>query len=152
MAAVGFTYSGDPATNDRDAVRFYVGDTNDRRPLLRDTEIEFTLTGNPNTRIAAAVCADALAARFAREADQRVGDISKSLSQVSKSFSALAGKLRKEAGKRAAPVFPAASRDWKQSQRKDTDLVQPQFPIGLGDNIWAVQLNDQLDRVRWRGW
>ena len=149
---IGFTYSGNPATNDRDATRFFVGDTNANRPLLADTEIEFALTEFPNTRLAAAMCADALAAKFARESDQKVGDISKSLSKVSEQFRDLATRLRNEAAKRAPASFPAASKDWKQSQRQDTDLVQPTFSVGLGDNPWAVQLNDQLDVIRWWGW
>lgn len=147
-----WSYSGDPAASDLDAVRFYTGDTNSARELLQNEEINFTLAAHSNQRLAAAVCADAIAAKFAREADQRVGDISKSLSQVSKAFYALATRLRAEVGKRAAPRFPAASKDWKQTQREDTDLVQPAFSVGQGDNPWAVQLNDQLDRADWRGW
>jgi hypothetical protein len=149
---VTWSYSGDPSASDLDAVRFYVGDTTTTRQLLQDEEVNFTLAEHSNQRLAAAVCADAIAAKFAREADQRVGDISKSLSQVSKAFTALATKLRAEVGKRAAPSFPAASRDWKQTQREDTDLVQPAFAVGQGDSPWVVQLNAQLDRADWRGW
>jgi hypothetical protein len=147
-----WSYSGNPAASDLDAVRFYVGDTNTSRQLLQDEEVNFTIAEHGNLRMAAAVCADALAALFAREADQRVGDISKSLSQVSKAFERLATKLRKEAGKRAGVSFPATSIDWKDSRGEETDLVQPEFPIALGDNIWAVQLNDTLTRINWRGW
>jgi hypothetical protein len=147
-----WSYSGDPSASDLDEVRFYCGDTNSARELLQNEEINFTITEHSNLRLAAAVCCDAIAAKFAREADQKVGDISKSLSQVSKSYFALAEKLRREVGKRAAPVFPAASKDWKQDQREDTDLVQPTFSVGLGDNLWVVQINDQLDRVNWYGW
>ena len=147
-----WSYSGNPAASDRDAVRFYTGDTTSTRELLSDEEIAFVLTEHANQRLAAAVCAEAIAAKFAREADQKVGDISKSLSQVSKAFYALANKLRSEVAKRAAPSFPAASKAWKQTQREDTDLVQSAFEIGFGDNPWAVQLNGQLDGMAWHGW
>jgi hypothetical protein len=149
---VTWSYSGNPAASDLDAVRFYVGDTNSARELLQDEEINFTLTEHSVVRMAAAVCADAIAAKFAREADQKVGDISKALSQVSEAFERLASRLRRESSKRAAPVFPASSRDWKETQLEDTDLVQPQFEVGQMDNPWAVQLNNQLDLVAWRGW
>ena len=147
-----WTYSGNPGASSKDAVRFYVGDTNDARELLQDEEIDFTLTEYTNERLAASVCADAIAAKFSSASNQRIGDISKSLSDVSKAFRKLALDLRAQVGKRAAPSFPAASQSWKQDQREDTDLVQPAFSVGQGDNPFAVQLNDQLDRADWRGW
>jgi hypothetical protein len=149
---MAWTYSGDPSASDLDAVRFYIGDTTTTRQLLQDAEINFAISEHSNLRLAAAVCADAIAAKFAAESDMRVGDISRSLSQISKAFTALATKLRSEVGKRAAPSFPAASRDWKESQREDIDLVQPAFGLGDTDNPWAVQLNNQLDRAEWYGW
>jgi hypothetical protein len=147
-----FTYSGDPANNARDAVRFYVGDVDEDRPLLCDDEVDFTLVEHTNQRLAAAVCADALQAKFTREATQKVGDISKNLSDVAKAFAALATKLRREAGKRALPSFPAISQAFKDSRAQDTDLVQPDFPVGLGDNPWAVQLAGKLNSANWSGW
>lgn len=147
-----FTYSGDPARNDRDAVRFFVGDVNEDRPLLCDSEVDFTLAEFSNHRLAAATCADALGAKFARESNQRVGDISKSLSDVSKAFTALAMRLRKEAGKRAGASFPATSIAWKKTRGEDTDLVQPEFVVGLGDDPSVRQINDSLNRIDWRGW
>jgi ribosome maturation protein Sdo1 len=149
---MGWSYSGDPSTSDKDAVRYYVGDTNQQRPLLSDEEVQFSVDAFPNQRLAAAMSADAIAAKFTRESDQRVGDISKALSKVADAFRKLAARLRAEAGKRALARFPATSKDWKESRSQDTDLVQPEFPIGLGDNPWAVQLNDQLDEAEWRGW
>jgi hypothetical protein len=149
---VTWSYSGNPANSDLDTVRFYVGDTNINRQLLQDEEVNFTISEYGNLRLAAAVCADAIAAKFSIESNQRVGDISKSLSDVAKAFRQLASDLRAQAGKRAAPSFPAASRDWKRDQRDDTDLVQPAFNVGQGDNPWAVQLNDQLDEACWDGW
>ena len=143
-----FTYSGDPSRNDRDAVRFWLGDTQKARPLLIDTEIDFVLAETPDVKLAAAECADHLMARFTREADVSVGSVSKSLSKVAEAYKALAEHLRCEAGKLAGVEFPALSKSKKRAADLRTDDVQPETRLGLGDNPFAVQINDAIDDVR----
>ena len=36
-----WSYSGDPASSDRDAIRFYIGDTDTTLQLLQDEDIDF---------------------------------------------------------------------------------------------------------------
>ena len=41
---MAFTYGGDPANSNREAVRFWSGDTNSSDQLLADAEIDYLLT------------------------------------------------------------------------------------------------------------
>jgi hypothetical protein len=55
-------YTGEPLTVDRDAVRLMVGDKDNEDLLLTDEEIDFYLAKNENKVLAAAECAEAIAA------------------------------------------------------------------------------------------
>ena len=55
-------YTGSPETDDRDAVRLMVGDTNNDDLLLSDAEIDYYLRRNEDKVMAAAECAEAIAA------------------------------------------------------------------------------------------
>jgi len=55
-------YTGSPETDDRDAVRLMVGDTNNDDILLSDAEIDYCLKRNKDKVMAAADCAEAIAA------------------------------------------------------------------------------------------
>lgn len=146
-----FTYSGDPSKNAVDAVRFLVGDTNSQRPLLDDREVAFAISQHPNQNIAAATLAEHLFGRFASQADISVGPVSKSFSKVAELFNTKAQQLRAEACKSAVPSFPATKRATKEVLDLDETLTRPNFVIGLGDNPFAVQINDDLDDARFHG-
>ena len=146
-----FTYGGDPANSDPDAVRFLVGDTLKARPLLDDREVSYALHKNPNHHVAAAVCAEHLSARFTRESDITVGSVSKAMSKIAEAYDKLAGRLRKDAARNVRPSFPAGFVDQKITLEQDPQLDNPEFAIGLTDNPFAVQLNDELTRVDWHG-
>lgn len=146
-----FSYGGDPAASDTDAVRFLVGDTNDKRPLLDDREVDFALSQHPNKNLAAAVLCEHLFGRFAGVADLKVGPVSKSFSKVADLFNKKAQQLRSEACKTAVPSFPATMVASKQALDLDDSLTRPNFLIGISDNPFAVQINANLDRTDWHG-
>ena len=149
---VKFTYGGDPSKSPRDAVRFYVGDTNESRPLLGDGEVDFALVQKGNNQLlAAAVCADALQGKFASLSNTKVGDVSKNFSDISKAYKELAKTLRGQAALFARPSAPAIRSTTKRALENDTDLIPPEFPLGLGDNPTAIQLNDRLDEADFDG-
>jgi hypothetical protein len=57
-----WSYSGDPSTSDKDAVRFLIPDTDDANRLLLDREIEQALTlEDGDVRSAAALCLEVIA-------------------------------------------------------------------------------------------
>jgi hypothetical protein len=148
---IRFSYTHDPSNSDVDAVRFLVGDTNSKRPMLDDREVEWAIAQYPNQNLAAAVLAESLFGKFASQADISVGPVSKSYSKVAELFKKKADQLRSEACKMAIPSFPAIRHSSKQQLEDNTDLVSPNFFIGLSDNPWAVQLNESLEGTNFNG-
>lgn len=87
------TYSGDPASSSKDAVRFWISDR--AAPWqLTDEEINYTLTQYPNALLAAAAIANELAMKWALYVDKSVGDLRLSYSQRAKLYADLATKLQ----------------------------------------------------------
>lgn len=146
-----FSYGGDPSTSIVDAVRFLVGDTNEDRPLLDDREVEWAISQHPDQHLAAASLADHLYGFFASKGDFKVGPVNKSYSKVADLFKAKAEQLRAEAYKGAVPSFPATKISTKQSLIDNVDLVEPNFLLGLADNPFAIQLNDEINDLRNHG-
>lgn len=140
-----FTYGNDPAVSAIDAVRFLLGDTNEARPLLDDREVAYAITQHPNQHLAAASLADHLFGFFASKGDFKVGPVNKSYSKVADLFKAKAAQLRAEACKGAVPSFPATKVSTKQVLIDNQDLAESSFSVGLADNRFAVQLNDEFD-------
>ena len=129
-----WTYDGDPSANERDEVRWLVGDTDTTDQLVTDEEIAYALAKCATPTLAAAAVCDAISAKFSREADRRVGDVSLSASQKAKAYKTLADDLRSDAGVLALPTFGGISIAAKETIDEDTDSVQPSFRIGQDDH------------------
>jgi hypothetical protein len=126
----------DPINEPVDAVRFLVGDV-DTPQQLTDTEILFALDQNANTYAAAAICARALAARYARRVDTKFETIESKYSQLRDSFEQLARSLdqqAKRAGGMGAPLAGGISRADVESAQLDTDRVKPFFYDNIFNN------------------
>ncbi len=90
-----WTYSGDPSLSNRDAVRFYISDTDASNPLMNDGEVDYLLTKFPDPLAAAAQAARSLAGKFAKQVTRKtVGDLSLSWSDMAKNYYALADELQ----------------------------------------------------------
>lgn len=142
-----FTYGNDPAASDVDAVRFLVGDTNPDRPLLDDREVEWAISQFPDQNLAAASLADHLFGFFASKGDFKVGPVNKSYSKVADLFKQKAAQLRAEACKGAIPSFPAINFTTKRVLQENTDLTRPQILVGISDNPFALQLNEEFTHL-----
>jgi hypothetical protein len=153
MACKRWTYSGDPANSDSDAVRFMVGDTIRERPLLDDYEVEWIVSQSPNLNRRAALACEALWSRFLAISDYTVGSVSKKFSDVAAKFKERAADFRRDANKNALVSFPAHLVSTKQALENDSELQYPEFSVGMADSPLATQLNDELnDLWRTRGW
>ena len=125
---MAWTYSGNPANNSKDAVRFLIGDTLKEDPILQDEEIAYLLTVNGDPASAAIQGCEQIAAKFSRLCDQTVGSVSLSYSQKAKAYLAMAAKLRERlAIGNAIPYAGGISDSDKQIAASDQDLVQPVF-------------------------
>tara|TARA_A100001391_G_scaffold70347_3_gene44940 strand:- start:1682 stop:2125 length:444 start_codon:yes stop_codon:yes gene_type:complete len=128
-----WTYSGDPANNDRDKVRFLVFDTDTNEQLLSDEEIAWLLSEQTNVYLAAANAAEVIAAKFAKDISRSVVGISATPGGRAEFYLELAEKLRNQIGttnKRAEVFAGGLTISGKESLDGDTDAVQPGFKIG----------------------
>jgi hypothetical protein len=134
-----FTYSGNPSTNNRDAVRFKCGDTFDNEELsLYDDEIDYLLTQHSSSVLAAAIEAcERLANKCASEVDTTNIKLSVKASQRMKQFAETADRLRKELreNSRLAGDLWVGGRTITEVEAldEDDDLVQPFFKRGQDD-------------------
>lgn len=153
MACKRWTYTGNPADSDSDAVRFMVGDTIRERPLLDDKEVEWIVAQTTNFNLRAALACEALWSRFLAISDYTVGSVSKKFSDVAAKFKERADEFRRESYKNALVAFPAHLCSTKQALETDSELAQPEFSVGMADSPLAIQLNNELgDLWRFRGW
>jgi hypothetical protein len=126
----------DPNTDPVDAVRFLLGDTTS--PFqLQDAEILFALDQNSNIYGAAAICARALAGRYARQVDDKFETIESKNSQLRQNFEMLARSLDQQAKRRGGigtPIAGGVSRADVESARENEDRVKPFFYDNLLNN------------------
>jgi hypothetical protein len=140
-----WSYTGDPADNQRDEVRFLIGDTDFGDQLVQDEEINYALGAEPTPTAAAVRVARALASKLSRKVDKQVGDLKLSLSQQAKHFRELADFLEKS-DSTAIPPIPYAggiSRSDKDSVRDNADRARPAFTRGR-DDFPGVPYNDAV--------
>jgi hypothetical protein len=135
-----WSYSGDPESSGKDAVRFEIQDTEEKAQLLQDAEIEAAINREAGESLppgtvppehallsAAARCCEILARKFSAQADTVVGSLQTIYSKSAAGYAKLAKELRLRAQGTAAPAMPAISRSAKRGLREDTDRVQPFF-------------------------
>jgi hypothetical protein len=127
----------DPSDSPADSVRFLIGDTNIASPALTDAEIEFALDQNANLYSAAAICARALSARYARRVDTKFETVESKYSQLRDSYEQLARSLDAQAKKRGGLGEPRAggiSEADVENVRNNADRVKPFFYDNLFNN------------------
>lgn len=134
---MSWNYSG-RADTDRDKVRFLVGDTDPKDPLVQDEEIAYVVSEYPDLRIAAACILRALAAKYSRQGTITVGSVSKTLTMIAGQFAKRAEELDpcglSVGGQALAlPSFGGLTKSEKETLKDDTDAVQPSFAIGMND-------------------
>ena len=155
-----WTYSGNPATNSRDAVRFLIRDTVETAPLFSDQEIAWLLSQNGgHIYRAAAIAAEQLVSLFISSATtssstsigsiktMTVGALSitytvaSSVEQASE-YRRIAADLRRLAsigyGAAIAPYAGGISIADQQSNEADADWKKPAFAIAMMDNPSAT--------------
>lgn len=127
-----WSYTGNPTSSTRDAVRWLVGDTDDTEPLCSDEEIDYAVAQGITAHAAAALVCQAIATRFAREADTTInppGGVSHTLnySQRAAGYRTMAAQYRATTAETAAPYCGGISRTDKQTYEDDSDRISPQF-------------------------
>lgn len=145
-----WSYSGNPASSQKDAVRFLIGDTDTTRQLATDEEIAWSLTEQPNTYQAAALVCLSLASKFSKSGTVKVGDVTCSGTELAAQFTQRARELeRKAAAQAALPFVGGRSLQGKADLREDPDSTQPSFAIGQDDHPDTSGNQDQNDPRLW---
>lgn len=147
---MSWSYSGNPADSDKDAVRFEIQDTTSSSPLLQDEEIEWAILQEttvaaaapativpPNLYRAAARCMEALDRLFAAQADEQIGTLKLTYSKQSQQYAVRAQELRARAAGMEPPYAGGQSIQEKLDRQADTDAVKPAFTRREFDNPWV---------------
>lgn len=122
------TYSGDPSISERDAVRFWINDTDVDNAQIMDAEIDYTIGIFPNPMLAAAQCARNLQAKYARKPNKRVGDLQISWGDIAKAYATLAADLEARGNTFGLQPYSGGI-SWADRFRvsSNTDRVKPPF-------------------------
>jgi hypothetical protein len=123
------TYSGDPASSAKDAVRFLIGDTDPCNFFLQNAEIEYVLKQFNNTPLNAAIpCVNAIIAKLSRLVDESVGQVRISFNQKAKAYRTMLQDLRNQlAASDALPYAGGVTVADVIATRNDATLTKPDF-------------------------
>jgi hypothetical protein len=93
-----WTYTADPATEPRDAVRFLTGDVDETEQQLQDEELDWliTLWGDRSLYYVAAEACEAIAAKYAREIDINADSQSLGTNALQQKYLTQAERLRSQ--------------------------------------------------------
>lgn len=119
----------DPSASAKDAVRFLIGDTDSKDPLLLDGEVTYLLNQANQSVLAASIrgC-EQIAMKFARLADEAVGQVRISYNQKYQSYLKMKDTLRARiAIEDMTPYAGGISVTDKNTQKSNQDRVQPDF-------------------------
>lgn len=123
-----WSYSGDPSASQKDAVRFRIGDTESKDPLLTDAEIDYLVATEGSTNEASIAGARAVLAKLTREVSTTEGKASKELQQRVEHYQNLVTQLIGQRGKRVTGIFAGGMTiSGKASVTSDSDRVKPAF-------------------------
>jgi hypothetical protein len=131
------TYTGDPNSSSKDAVRFLVQDTDVSLGIVRlqDEEIEWVLTKQSNVFLAAAECAEQIALYWSKVQNTRIGPLNIQRGQAPLFYQQLADRLRHTANRwsNSAPIFYPADQDQYQNTNCGRGGPQHIFQVGMDD-------------------
>lgn len=118
-------------------VRRLIGDVLQADMQMQDQEILWQITQYPNIYSAAAACARALSAQYARLVDTIQGEMRTLYGQKAKNYQAIAAALEAQGrGRSGALAFAGGiSASDKETQVEDNDRVSPQFNLMMNDNL-----------------
>jgi len=139
---MAFTYGGDPSNSNREAVRFWCGDTDSSDQLLADAEIDYILTLESKVIQAAATACEMIASKFAREADTKNGALSVKASQRAAAYEKRASLLRSKTNREVEVFAGGLTVSGKDSLNESTTAVQPGFKTGQDDRIVLDEKNE----------
>ena len=128
-----WSYSGSPGDSDKDAVRFFIGDTDTTQQLLSDEEINYALTLHNGTFATAAFCIDRVMAAN-QLVDRQVGDLRISAQQHADQPLGIKRDMLNRSASTTLPFFGGMTEASRELYDEDTQLIQRPFIEGQFDN------------------
>lgn len=132
-----WSYSGDPSDSDLDAIRFFVQDTDSEDQFISNEEIEFLIDlWNPvygNNMMIAAMVAEAISAKFAREVSYSADGVAVGVQELQQKYDALAASLRDQY--KQYDIGAGTMVEGVLYSDGDDPMVRPTlFALGMNDN------------------
>lgn len=134
-----FSYSGNPASSQKDAVRFLLNDTEATDVLLQNEEIDFLIGQWSDTYEIARAGAEIIASKFSREADsvsKTVGDLSlsKSFNDKASQYRALAKSFYLQRLRKTPPIPTINPEAIESTANRSPFTPTTDFHVGQFDN------------------
>jgi hypothetical protein len=141
-----WSYSGNPSSSTRDAVRYHLGDTDSTDPLMSDGELDYIITDwsliTTSPRLLAADAAENLANRYAREVTVSADAVTAQLQELAANYRALAVSLRAQDANRN---LGGPDIDVDADSVPDPTVRPLNFAIGMHDNKRSGPTAPQID-------
>jgi len=131
---MAFTWTGDPAASDLEAVRWEINDIDSSNAKFQDAEIQYAIDQEYSKLNAAARLCEQLQARYSDAASRTMGPLKVDLSDLAKMYTEKALALRKRAAAFATPYAGGMSESKEDTFEDDSNLKQPIFSKGMMDN------------------
>ncbi len=139
---MSWTYTGNPASSTRDAVRYLAGQTSSGDPVLAlDAEVDFAISQTANKYSAAVMVVEGLLQRYAGTdpTSLTVGNLSETYGDRSARLTATLMNLRRQAQMRGiVPVAGGVLEADRVSREADTSLRVSVFALGMDDNRTSI--------------
>jgi len=131
---MSFTWTGDPANSNLEAIRWHIDDTASSNAKFQDAEINYAYAEEHSVLGAAALLCEQLAAKYSGEANRSLGPMSISLSALSSQYAQKAIDLRKRSTAFAAPYAGNISKTDEENWEDDSDNKQATFEKDMHTN------------------
>ena len=147
---MSWSYSGDPSSSAKDAVRFLIGDTDTCDQLLQDAEIQYLLNFYQQAPMNTAIRAcEAIMTKFSRQANESVGQVKIDFNQKYKAYRDMQRELqRRLATEDMVPYAGGISVSDIKTKEADSDVPKPDFRKHMMENEqispWVTQSMDEF--------
>lgn len=144
-----WSYSGDPASSSKDAVRFHTGDTDPKNPVLTDAEINYAIAIEGSIVVAAITCAENGMAKFVRLVSESTTEDKKNFKkewqQRVDGYKTLIAQLKARRARGSINLYAGAmSASEKANVDQDPDRVAPDFRKTLHEDPSIQTPQDDL--------
>jgi len=131
---MAFTWTGDPAASDIEAVRWEINDIDSTNAKFQDAEIQYALDQEYSVFSASARCCETLQAKYSDAATRTMGPLKVDMNNLAAMYATKARNLRRRAVAFATPYVGGISKTRETTYEDDSDLIQPVFEEGMMDN------------------